>query len=117
MGLISFLFIPYKTTFSIQTPARDPKYHFLINIDHLKIVNCFFIYLLRFVHYILGDFGQTLFIRSCHDDVILTRKKHNCTGTAFIQGDSEGGSKLIEQTSHRGIKGANLGKCQKCQPA
>ena len=30
--------------------------------------------------------------------MILTRKSHNCTGTAFAQGDSAGGSKLIEQT-------------------
>ena len=28
----------------------------------------------------------------------MTRKSHNCAGTAFIQGDSAGGSKLIEQT-------------------
>ena len=37
-------------------------------------------------------------MRSCHEDVILTREEHNCTGTAFVQGDSAGGSKLIEQT-------------------
>ena len=30
--------------------------------------------------------------------MILTRKSHNCAGTAFVQGDSGGGSKLIEQT-------------------
>ena len=42
--------------------------------------------------------GKALFIRSCHEDVILTRKSHNCAGTAFVQGDSAGGSKLIEQT-------------------
>ena len=30
--------------------------------------------------------------------MILTRKSHNCAGTAFVQGDSAGGSKLIEQT-------------------
>ena len=28
----------------------------------------------------------------------MTRKSHNCVGIAFIQGDSAGGSKLIEQT-------------------
>ena len=38
-------------------------------------------------------------IRSCHEDVILTRNSHNCAGTAFVQGNSAGGSKLIEQTS------------------
>ena len=32
-----------------------------------------------------------------YEDVILTRKNHNCAGTAFAQGDSTGGSKLIEQ--------------------
>ena len=37
-------------------------------------------------------------MRSCHEDLILTRKSHNCAGIAFIQGDSAGGSKLIEQT-------------------
>ena len=30
--------------------------------------------------------------------MILTRKSHNCAGTAFVQGNSAGGSKLIEQT-------------------
>ena len=30
--------------------------------------------------------------------MVLTRKSHNCAGTAFVQGDSAGGSKLIEQT-------------------
>ena len=30
--------------------------------------------------------------------MILTRKSHNCAGTAFVQGDSAGGSKLTEQT-------------------
>ena len=30
--------------------------------------------------------------------MILTRKSYNCTGTAFVQGDSAGGSKIIEQT-------------------
>ena len=27
----------------------------------------------------------------------MTRKSHNCAGNAFVQGDSAGGSKLIEQ--------------------
>ena len=30
--------------------------------------------------------------------MILTRRNHNCPGIAFIQKDSAGGSKLIEQT-------------------
>ena len=38
------------------------------------------------VFYFLGDFGQALVIRSGHEDVILTRKSHNCAGTAFVQG-------------------------------
>ena len=38
------------------------------------------------------------FIRSCHEDLILTRKSNSCAGIAFILGDSVGGSKLIEQT-------------------
>ena len=46
----------------------------------------------------MGDFGQALFLSLCHEDVVLTRKSHNCTGTTFIQGDTRGGLKLIEQT-------------------
>ena len=50
------------------------------------------------VFYLLGNSGQALCIKSCREDLILTRKSHNCAGIAFIQGDSAGGSKLIEQT-------------------
>ena len=50
------------------------------------------------VFYPSGNFGQVLCIRSCYKDLILTRKSHNCSRIAFIQGDSVGGSKLIEQT-------------------
>ena len=32
------------------------------------------------------------------EDLISTRKSHNCAGIALIQGDSAGGSKLVEQT-------------------
>ena len=42
--------------------------------------------------------GQALLTRSCHEDVTLTRMSHNCAWTAFVQGESAGGSKLIEQT-------------------
>ena len=64
-------------------------------IDHLEIVNyC----TLGIVYYLLGDLGQALFIRSCHENVILARKMGNWAGTAFSQGDSAGGSKLIEQS-------------------
>ena len=48
----------------------------------------------------LGDFGQTLFIRLCHEDVILAINSPNCTGKAFVQGDSAGASNLIEQSLH-----------------
>ena len=37
-------------------------------------------------------------IRSCHEDLILTRKSHNCAGITFIQGNSADGSKLIDFT-------------------
>ena len=63
------------------------------HLDHLEIANC---YNLTIVFYPLGNFGQVLCIRSCHEDLILTRKSHNCAGIAFIQMDSAGGSKLIE---------------------
>ena len=54
--------------------------------------------LLKHCLYCLGDLVQALLIRSCHEDVILTRKSHNCAETAFVQGHFAGGSKLIEQT-------------------
>ena len=62
--------------------------------ENLEIANCS----IKHFPLLLGDFGQALLIRSCHKDVILTRKSHNCAGTAFVQGDTAGGSKLIEQT-------------------
>ena len=61
----------------------------------LEIANC---YNFTIVLYLLGNFGQAMCIRSCHEDLVLTRKSHNCAGIAFIQGDSAGGSKVIEQT-------------------
>ena len=33
---------------------------------------------------------------------MFSRKSHNCAGTAFVQGVSVGGSKLIEQTLRKG---------------
>ena len=80
MGLIlviSFLFFQRKTAFNVNTPC-----------SMLTIWKC------------LLPFAQALCIRSCHENLILTRKSHNCAGIEFIQGDSAGGSKLIEQTSH-----------------
>ena len=89
MGLINFLFIQCKTAFSVNTCFP------LFDVDHLKIANCSN---LTIVFYPLGNFGQALCIRSCHEDLTLTRKSHNCAGIAFIQRDSAGGSKLTEQT-------------------
>ena len=74
------------------------SYFPLFDVNHMKIVNCSNLIIIFFSSSCtLGDFGQALHIRSCHKDLILTRKSHNCSGIAFIQGDSEGGSKLIEQ--------------------
>ena len=64
-----------------------PNYFSLFDVDHLKIANCSN---LTTVFYPLGNFGQALCIRLCHEDLILTRKSHNCSGIAFIQGDSAG---------------------------
>ena len=69
------------------------SYFPLFDVDHLKIASKLLI-----VFYPLGNFGQALCIRSCHEGLVMTRKSHNCSGIAFIQGDSAGGSKLIEQT-------------------
>ena len=71
------------------------SYFPLFDVDHLKVANCSN---LTIVFYPLGNFGQALCIRSCHKDLILKRKSHDCSGIAFIQGDSAGGSKLIEET-------------------
>ena len=67
----------------------------LFDVDHLEIAKC---YKLTIVFYPLGDFKQALCIRSCHEDLILTRKSHNCDEIAFIQGDSANGSKLTENS-------------------
>ena len=71
------------------------SYFFLFDFDHLKIAHC---YNLTTVFYPLDNFGQALCTRLCNEDLILTRKSHNCSGIASIQGNSAGGSKLIEQT-------------------
>ena len=101
MALISFLFFHYKTTFDVNTChviSSISQFIPLFDVDHLEIANCSN---LTIVFYPLGNFGQALCIRLCHEDLILTRKSHNCAGIAFIQGDSAGGSKLIEQTLQR----------------
>ena len=98
MGPISFLSFQCKTSFNVnirQVISNISQLLPLFDIDHLEIANCSN---LTIVFYPLGNFGQALCIRSCHEDLILTRKSHNCAGIAFIQGDSACGSKLIEQT-------------------
>ena len=67
----------------------------MLDVDHLEIANCSY---LTTLFYPLGNFGQALCIRVCHEDLILTRNSHNCARIAFIQGDSARDSKLIEQT-------------------
>ena len=75
--------------------SRDLRHLPLCDIDHLDMAN---FSNLDIVFYLLGDFGQALFIRSCLEDLILTRKSHNCSVTAFVHsGDSAGGSKLIKR--------------------
>ena len=100
MALTSFLFFQSKTDFNVNTLHVISNISQLLpplfDVDHLEIANCSN---LTIVFYSLGNFGQALCIRSCHEDLILTRKSHNCAGIAFIQGESAGGSKLIEQTS------------------
>ena len=94
MGLISFLFFQCKTALNVNTC------HVISNISqllpsYLELANCSN---LTIVFLPLGNFGQALCIRSCHEELILERNSHNCTGIAFIEGDSAGGSKVIEQT-------------------
>ena len=67
----------------------------LFDIDDFEIE----ISLLKHCLLLFGRFRASIvIIRSCYEYVILTRKSHNCAGTAFVQGDSAGGSKFIEQT-------------------
>ena len=93
MGLISFLFFQCITSFNVNichVISNISQLLPLCDADHLEIANCSN---LTIVFYPLGNFGHI-----CHEDLILTRKSHNCAGIAFIQGDSAGGSKLIEKT-------------------
>ena len=80
----------------------------LFDVDHLEIEN---FSNLTIVFYPLGNFGQALCIKACHEDLILTRKSHNCAGIAFIQGDSTGGSILIEQTLIRIVSCVSAKAC------
>ena len=102
MGLIRFLFFQCKTVFNVNIcHVILPRCFPLFDVDHLEIANC---YNLTIVFYPLGNFWQALCIRLCHEDLILTRKSHNCAGIAFIQGDSAGDSKLIGQTLQHEIE-------------
>ena len=42
--------------------------------------------------------GKALFLNACHQDAIKQTNTHNCVGIEKFQGDTAGGSKLIEQT-------------------
>ena len=97
MELISFTFFQCKTTFGINTCHLMSNVSLLLPlfyVDHLEIANCSN---LSTVYYLLGDFGRELFIGPCHEDVVLTRKSHSCDRTAFVSGNSAGGSKLKKQ--------------------
>ena len=99
MRVISFLFFQCKTAFNINTCyVVSNTSQLLPSVWYWRSWNSKLLYWST-VFYFLGDFGQALSIRSCHKDVILTRKSDNCAGTAFVQEDSAGGSKLNEQTS------------------
>ena len=102
---MNFLFFQCKTAFNVNTCHVISNISQLFDVDHLEIANCSN---LTTVVYPLGDFGQALCIRSCHEDLILTRASHNCDGIAFTQGHSASGSKLTKQTLP--------GTCNKCRP-
>ena len=98
MGLISFFSFSTKLLLMLILATLSQTCHSgfpLFDVDHLEIANCSN---LTIVYYPLGNFGQAFCRRLCHEDLILTRKSHNCAGMAFIQRDTAGGSKLIEQT-------------------
>ena len=116
MGLISFPFFQCKTAFNVGTChviSNISSCFPLFDVDHMEIANCSN---LTILFYALGNFGQALCVRSCHEDLILERKSHNCAGIAFIQGDSAGGSKLIEQTLHNQRGCSNMRYFLKNQP-
>ena len=77
MGLINFLFFQCKTAFDVDTSLPCGFKHLtvaspLFDVDHLEIVNCTNV---TIVFYPLGNFGQALCIRSCHEDLMLTKKE------------------------------------------
>ena len=95
LGLISLLFFQCRIAFYVNTCHVISDISRCSPCSMLEIVNCSN---LTIAFYPLGNFRQALCIKSCLEDLVLTRKRHNCTGIAFIQGDSAGASKLIEQT-------------------
>ena len=88
MGLISFLSFQCKTAFNVNTchvisnMTNILQLLPLFDVDHLEIANCSD---LTIVFYPLGNRGQALCIRSCYEDLNLTRNSNNCIGIAFIQ--------------------------------
>ena len=78
MELISFLFFQCKTAFNVNTCNVISNISQLlppVRFDHLEIAYCSNLII---VFYPFGTFGQASCIRSCHEDLILTRKSHNC---------------------------------------
>ena len=87
---MGFLFFQCKTAFSINICHVISKISQLpFDTDHLKIAD-------YYNSTLPGHFVYKLV--PCHEDLILARKSHNCTGTAFVQFDSTSVSKLIEQS-------------------
>ena len=56
----------------------------LFEIGYLEMANCF--YLSTVYYHVLGNFEQTLCIRSCNEDVIFAKKSNYCTGSALFRG-------------------------------
>ena len=108
MGLISFLFFQCKTAFNMNTC------HLMSNISQLLPPFWYWwsgnsrLLQLSIVSYLLGDLGQA----SCYADITFTRKSHNCSGTAFVLGDSAGGSKFNKQTLTKGTVVLKLNQFQ-----
>ena len=55
----------------------------LSDVDYLEIANCSNV---TTVFYPSGNVGQALCIRLCHEDLLLTRKSHNCAGLHSFRG-------------------------------
>ena len=77
------------------------------DVNHLQIANCSNLSIVYCFWAILGK--HCLHNRAMK---MLTRKSYDCAGTAFVQGDSAGGSKLIEQALSQLSKCLNFGVIQ-----